>query len=256
MAPGKIQKKAPAAPTKDTASKNDGKKANAKVKAKVKKVKKEIDPNTRIISSAVANKKNKDGSDIKMVALTFDDGPNPVYTPQILALLKQNNIHATFCLVGRQVKKYPELVKQIVAEGHKVADHSMNHDEFLYKRTDKKLKTEVFDEVALIKSVVPDASVDYFRAPAGNWNYHVRKMAVDWGMKPLGWSVDSKDWTTPGVDSIIETVKAELHPGAVVLMHDAGGNRSETVEALKKLIPTLRADGYQFGFPGVNEVQS
>jgi peptidoglycan/xylan/chitin deacetylase (PgdA/CDA1 family) len=202
---------------------------------------------TRIICSSSINCK-KD-SDEKWVALTFDDGPSPDYTLQILALLKQYNIHATFCLIGRQVKKYPEIVEQIVADGHKIALHSMNHDENLSRRSDKKIKSEILGEKELLETIVPDAKIDYYRAPGGNWNLHVRKMITSWGLKPLGWSVDTKDWARPGVDSIIENVNNELHPGGVVLMHDAGGNRNQTVVALKQLLPTLKAEGYQFGFP-------
>jgi len=202
---------------------------------------------TRIICSSSLNCK-KD-SEEKWLALTFDDGPSPDYTLQILALLKQYNIHATFCLIGRQVKKYPEIVEQIVADGHKIALHSMNHDENLSRRSDKKIKSEILGEKELLDTIVPDAQVDYYRAPGGNWNLHVRKMITSWGLKPLGWSVDTKDWERPGVDSIIENVNNELHPGGVVLMHDAGGNRNQTVAALKQLLPTLKAEGYQFGFP-------
>ncbi len=200
----------------------------------------------RLICSAAPGKSSED----KMVALTFDDGPSPEYTPKILALLKEHGIHATFCLVGRQVKKYPELVKQIVAEGHKIANHTMNHNEFLTNKSDQKLKNEILAEQALITSVVPEVSIEYFRAPGGNWNRHIRKVVTAWGMKPLGWSVDSKDWQTPGVESIINTVNKQLYPGGVVLMHDAGGDRSETIAALKRLIPSLEKDGYKFGFPG------
>ncbi|MBX9725252.1 MAG: polysaccharide deacetylase family protein, partial [Candidatus Obscuribacterales bacterium] len=200
----------------------------------------------RLICSAAPGANTED----KMVALTFDDGPSPEYTPKVLALLKEHNIHATFCLVGRQVKKYPELVKQIVAEGHKIANHTMNHNEFLTNKSDQKLKNEILAEQALITAVVPEVSIEYFRAPGGNWNHHIRKVVTGWGMKPLGWTVDSKDWQTPGVESIIKTVNKQLHPGGVILMHDAGGDRSETIAALKRLIPSLEQDGYKFGFPG------
>lgn len=220
---------------------------DAAAKAAALKAKKEAARATRIISSASANKK-KD-SDEKWVALTFDDGPSPEFTPQILALLKEHGIHATFCLLGRQVKKHPELVQQIVAEGHKIADHSMNHDLGLAHRSDKKIKNEILGEKTLIQSVVPDAKIEYFRAPGGIWNYRERKLVASWGMKSLGWSVDSRDWEEPGVDQIIANVNAQLKAGGVVLMHDAGGNRSQTVAALKRLIPSLEKDGYQFGFP-------
>lgn len=204
-------------------------------------------PATRIITHVPS--KNKDGSDAKNISLTFDDGPSPEYTPQVLALLKKHGIKATFCVVGRQVKKHPELIQQIVAEGHKVANHSMNHDENLPCRSDEKLKQEVLAEKALIESVVPGVSVDYFRAPAGNWNLHMRKVILAWGMKPLGWSIDTKDWQQPGTEAIVNMVNNRIHSGAVILMHDGGGNRSQSVAALKQFLPTLKESGYNFVLP-------
>lgn len=185
----------------------------------------------------------------KYVALTFDDGPSPEYTPQVLKTLKDNGIHAVFCLVGLQVKKYPELVKQIVEDGHKIADHSMNHCESLTRCSDKKLTAEILGDKELIQSVVPGTSVDYYRAPGGDWSHRVRAYAVSCGMKPLGWSVDTKDWQTPGEDAIVKTVTSHVRPGAVILMHDAGGNRSQSVAALKEIIPQLKRAGYEFAFP-------
>lgn len=204
-------------------------------------------PATRIITHVPT--KNADGTDAKRIALTFDDGPSPDYTPQVLALLKKHGIKATFCLVGRQVKKHPELVQQIVAEGHKVANHSMNHDEHLPCRSDAKLQQEVLAEKALIESVVPGTKVSYFRAPAGNWDLHMRKVILGWGMKPLGWSIDTKDWQQPGTEAIVNMVNNRIHSGAVILMHDGGGNRSQSVAALKQFIPTLKESGYNFVVP-------
>jgi peptidoglycan-N-acetylglucosamine deacetylase len=186
----------------------------------------------------------------KYVALTFDDGPNPQYTPQVLAILKREGIHATFCLIGRHVKEYPDLVRQIVADGHKIANHSMNHDLCLKDRTAEKIESEILDTKTLLEATVPGTKVEYFRAPGGNFDRHMRELVVSWGMQSLGWSVDTKDWQRPGVDQILDTVKAQLHPGGVILMHDAGGDRTQTIEALEKLIPQLREQGYQFAFPG------
>jgi peptidoglycan/xylan/chitin deacetylase (PgdA/CDA1 family) len=187
---------------------------------------------------------------VKYVALTFDDGPNPTYTPKVLAILKKEGVHATFCLIGRHAKKYPELVQEIVAEGHKIADHSMNHDEHLDKRSVAKMKAEILGTKELLESIVPGTNVEYYRAPGGNMNNKLRDLVISWGMKPLGWSVDPKDWQEPGTQQILSTVKAQLHSGGVIIMHDAGGDRSETIEALEKVIPELKKQGYQFVFPG------
>ncbi len=225
-----------------------------KVQPAQKKVESEVVPekiltgiSTRIVNSV--SMKKDDGTEEKCAALTFDDGPDPIYTPQILAILKKYGVHATFCVVGRQVKKNPDLVRQIIAEGHKIANHSMNHDEHVAYRSVAKIKQEVLAEVALIESVAPGTSVEYFRAPGGTWNMRVRKLAASWGMKPLGWSVDTKDWQEPGVEAIVSMVKNRLHSGGVILMHDGGGNRSESVAALKQFLPTLQEEGYKFAFP-------
>ena len=187
---------------------------------------------------------------VKYVALTFDDGPNPIYTPKVLEILKKEGVHATFCLIGCHAKKYPELVQEIVAEGHKIADHSMSHDEHLDKRSVAKMKAEILGTKDLLESIVPGTTVEYYRAPGGNMNNKLRDLVISWGMKPLGWSVDPKDWQEPGTQQILSTVKAQLHSGGVIIMHDAGGNRSETIEALEKVIPELKKQGYQFVFPG------
>lgn len=194
----------------------------------------------------IAHTAHRDG---KWVALTFDDGPHPIYTPQILKILKDNGVPATFCLVGQQVKRYPELARQIAADGHKVADHTISHDQLLPKRNDEKIRAEILGGKKMIESVIPGAQVEYYRAPGGNWSKHVREMAASWGMKSLGWSVDTRDWQRPGVASILDKVQKQLRPGGVILMHDGGGNRSQTVEALRQVIPVLRKQGYKFDFP-------
>ncbi len=212
---------------------------NGSEKGKRKSIKRAASPGS--------SKADNDG--IKYVSLTFDDGPSPIYTPKILAILKEEGICATFFVIGREAKKHPDILAQIVADGHKIADHSMNHDEHLNKRSDEKMAAEVLGTKTLIESIVPDASVEFYRAPAGRINRHQRKLVADWGMKAIDWSVDTKDWQKPGVNSILATVKRQVHNGGIILMHDSGGDRSETVAALKKMIPTLKDDGYQFVFP-------
>ena len=235
----------PEAPLKD----QNQSKATASTKKEKKSKKKKTKKREILPPIICACKPESTDPNQKWVALTFDDGPSPVYTPKILAILKENKIHATFCVVGRQVKKCPELVKQIVADGHKIADHSMNHDERLPWRKDKKIEQEIMGEKTLIESVVPEASVEYYRAPGGVWSAHLRKMVAGWGMKALGWSVDTNDWQHPGVENIVATVENRVQNGAVILMHDGGGDRSESVDALKKIIPKLRESGYEFAFP-------
>ncbi|MFJ8580476.1 polysaccharide deacetylase family protein [Micromonospora sp. NPDC093277] len=173
------------------------------------------------------------------VALTFDDGPDPQYTPQVLALLKQYSVKATFCLVGENVQSYPELVRDIVADGHTLCNHSWNHDENLGQRSSDTIRDDLRRTSEAIRSAVPNARIAYFRQPGGNWTAPVVSVCKDLGMAPLHWAVDPSDWQMPGAAQIMTVVTTETGPGSIVLMHDAGGDRSGTVKALQSLLPEL-----------------
>jgi chitooligosaccharide deacetylase NodB len=181
------------------------------------------------------------------VALTFDDGPSATYTPQILDVLAEHRVKATFCLVGTQAQRFPELVRRILAEGHALCNHSMNHDN-LSAWTDEQIRADLAATIEVIQTAAPGASVPYFRAPYGSWGRSAA-VAAELGMARLGWTVDPRDWSRPGVDAIVQAVHAQLRPGGVVLMHDAGGDRSQTVQALDLLIPQLAEQGWTFTFP-------
>jgi peptidoglycan/xylan/chitin deacetylase (PgdA/CDA1 family) len=182
------------------------------------------------------------------VALTFDDGPDPRWTPGVLDLLRRHGAVATFCVVGGQVEAHPDLVADIVAAGHRLCDHTRTHDEGLPGRGADQMAAEIAGARDDIAAVV-DARVAYFRAPGGNWSPDVLDVAVGSGMQPLGWSVDPRDWRRPGVAAIVEAVQRDVRPGAVILLHDGGGPRDQTVAALERLLPWLVDRGYAFGFP-------
>lgn len=182
------------------------------------------------------------------VALTFDDGPDPRWTPQILDLLRRHGAVATFCVVGESVDAHPDLVHDIVDAGMRLCDHTRTHDEGLPALTGAEMTDEIVGTRQDIAAVV-NAPVPYFRAPGGNWSAEVLDLAVGSRMQPLGWSVDPRDWRRPGVDAIVAAVQRDVHPGAVILLHDGGGRREQTVAALERLLPWLAAQGYGFGFP-------
>ena len=184
----------------------------------------------------------------KSLALTFDDGPSQ-YTGPILDLLAQYNVKATFCMVGEQVDDNKSVVQRIVADGHELCNHSMHHDD-LSTKSAAQVKTDLSGVLGAIQGVAPAARVDYFRAPYGNWGSSAQ-VGAGLGMTPLTWTVDPEDWDTPGVDAIVQAVREQLKPGGVVLMHDGGGDRTETLQALAILIPQLLHDGWKFDFPGV-----
>jgi len=197
---------------------------------------------------AVLSDSRSGTTDRKTVALTFDDGPDPHWTPQVLDLLQRHRAVATFCMVGDAAQGRAALVRRVVAAGMRLCDHSRTHDLELASRS----LPQVTDEIAGVQVDLVDATgaeVDYFRAPGGNWSPELLRIAVAHGMQPLGWSVDTRDWQRPGVEAIVATVEQQVHPGAIVLLHDGGGNRAQTLAALERLLPWLVAQGYTFTFP-------
>lgn len=185
----------------------------------------------------------------KHVALTFDDGPDPRWTPQVLALLQQYRARATFCMVGNNAQRYPGLVQQVSAAGNVLCNHTMSHDEDLTNQATEAQLSEIAGGRDAILGAAPQSDVTYYRAPAGNFSMPTREIAVELGMQPLAWSVDTRDWTRPGTPAIVARVKQQLRGGSVVLMHDAGGDRSQSVAALRQLLPWLVAQGYEFDVP-------
>ncbi|MFC8434632.1 polysaccharide deacetylase family protein [Streptomyces sp. NPDC057253] len=183
------------------------------------------------------------------VNITIDDGPDPVWTPQVLDVLRQYGVKATFCMVGTQAQAHPELVKRVVAAGHRLCDHSVSHDTTMDKKSEAYQSQQILDAERMITEASGGVRPLYYRAPGGAFTPYSRKLAASRGMRPLGWNVDSKDFERPGTAAIITTVEHELRNGPTILFHDAGGDRGETVEALRQLLPQLRTEGYVFGFP-------
>lgn len=178
------------------------------------------------------------------VALTIDDGPHPTYTPQMLDLLAEFHVPATFSLIGEQVTEYPQLVKRIVTSGHQVSDHTMTHPINLPSLAADRIKREIgdaHDRVAQLTGVAPK----FFRAPGGNWSAQVLDVANEHGMICIDWAVDPRDWARPGTKSIAETLLGSK-AGDILLCHDGGGDRSETIQALRTVIPALKQKGLTF----------
>lgn len=175
------------------------------------------------------------------VALTFDDGPDPRWTPQVLSLLRQYHVKATFCLIGVEVKAHPELVRKIAADGHTLCNHTMRHDEKLKTRSRSAIDADLRATSALITKASGGVRPTYFRAPAGNWSGVIVSVARKRGMASIGWGVDPRDWSKPPTPTIVSRVRSGVAPGVIVLMHDGGGDRSRTVAACKILLPELTA---------------
>ncbi|MCI4062972.1 polysaccharide deacetylase family protein [Micromonospora sp. R77] len=173
------------------------------------------------------------------VALTFDDGPDPQYTPQVLDLLRSYGVKATFCVVGENAQNHPDLIEAIVAEGHTLCNHSWNHDTTLGKRSPESIRADLLRTNDAIRAAVPDARITWFRQPGGEWTYPVASICAELGMTPLHWAVDPADWQAPGAEKVTSAVLSDTGPGSIVLMHDAGGDRRGTVEALHRILPEL-----------------
>jgi peptidoglycan/xylan/chitin deacetylase (PgdA/CDA1 family) len=182
------------------------------------------------------------------VALTFDDGPDPTWTPRVLRLLALAHTRATFCVVGREVAKHPELVRAIVKGGHALCNHTWSHDELLAHRSPAVMRAELARTQAAVRAAT-GVTPTLFRAPGGAWSPAVEREARRQGMTPLKWQVDPRDWARPGAKYVVGVVLATVRPGAVVLLHDGGGDRSQTLAALSFLLPRLRQMGYSFQLP-------
>jgi peptidoglycan-N-acetylglucosamine deacetylase len=178
------------------------------------------------------------------VALTIDDGPSPRWTPMMLDLLRRYRVLATFCLIGQQVRQRPDLARRIVDEGHTLCNHTMSHPH----RMGRMSASRVEHEIAEASGAIADATglaPRVFRSPGGDWGPAVFSTVARHGMVPIDWSVDPRDWATPGVKTIARRLMA-AKPGQILLCHDGGGNRSETVAALNTVIPALQRRGLRF----------
>lgn len=178
------------------------------------------------------------------IALTFDDGPNPPYTLRILAILKHFGIKATFFCIGRQVARYPEIVKQEYAAGNTIGDHTWSHP-FLTSLSASQIFSQL-DLTARILQKTIGVRPLFFRPPYGALNATVLAQANLLKLTTTLWSDDPRDWTLPGTQAIISRVLSVAGNGTIILMHDGGGNRSETVAAQPTIIETLQKRGFRF----------
>jgi peptidoglycan-N-acetylglucosamine deacetylase len=183
----------------------------------------------------------------KAIALTIDDGPSPVYTPQILRLLDQYHVTATFSMIGIEARAYPGVAREVAAAGHLIANHTWTHLDL--QRLPPVLVADQMDRATAAIHAATGRVPHLFRAPYGAWSPVVLQRCAEIGMIPLGWSVDPRDWSRPGVPAIIANIMHNTHGGSIILEHDGGGNRSQTVAALKYVIPRLLAVGYRFRAP-------
>jgi peptidoglycan-N-acetylglucosamine deacetylase len=173
----------------------------------------------------------------RVVALTFDDGPS-AYTAQVLSVLKRKHARGTFFEVGQEIPGRTGTSRAILRSGSELADHSMHHENFPSRAS----MDETADRIQAATGFRPCL----FRPPGGAYDSRVVSDAHSLGMTTVLWDVDPTDWKRPGADAIYSRVVSNTQPGSIVLMHDGGGDRSQTVAALPRIIHTLRERGYRF----------
>lgn len=180
-----------------------------------------------------------DCSKEKCVALTFDDGPGPK-TPELLDILAKEKVPATFMLVGRAVKTYPDIVAREVKEGHVLANHTWSHPQ-LTKISDSKINKEISSTLEAIKKAVPNAEVNLTRPPYGAFNSRVTAALKSLKQSVILWDVDTLDWKNRNPQSVFEQVKKQTKVGSIILMHDI---HPTTIQAVPDIIKHLRSQGY------------
>ncbi|MDN4072863.1 polysaccharide deacetylase family protein [Fictibacillus terranigra] len=181
----------------------------------------------------------------KQIALTFDDGPDNRYTPQILKILKEKGVKATFFVIGEQAKQHPEVLKQIHREGHVIGNHTWDHQN-VPQLTDQELENDVQATSEEIEKVT-GAKTHLFRPPMGEINDHQVSMLNKQGYRSIIWTADTKDWEGRPSEQIVSAVNKDAAPGVIALQHSYhASGKFETVKALPEIIDQLRAKGYKF----------
>jgi peptidoglycan-N-acetylglucosamine deacetylase len=178
------------------------------------------------------------------IALTIDDGPSPIYTPQILQILEKYKITASFSMVGENVTYYPGVARDVADAGHVIVNHTWDHAN-LAALTESQTRAEIANASDAIHRAV-GRTPTIFRAPYGAWSRTTLEYCASEKLMALDWSVDPRDWARPGVSKIVSNIMKNTATGSIILEHDGGGDRSETVAALKIAVPRLLDEGYHF----------
>lgn len=187
------------------------------------------------------------GPEVKQIALTFDDVPDPRFTPKVLDILRKQGVKATFFVVGSRANKHPALLRRIHEEGHLVGNHSYSHPQFKNKSV-KQFQNEILRTERIIQKTI-GYRPKFIRPPYGEINEEQLKWSKLYQYKIVNWNVDSLDWKGLNKDEVKENILGAVGPGSIVLQHAGGGVGSDllgTVEALPEVIQALRAQGYHF----------
>ncbi|WP_221357893.1 polysaccharide deacetylase family protein [Streptomyces beigongshangae] len=183
----------------------------------------------------------------RSMVLTFDDGPDPRYTPDILRVLRAHDVRAMFFVCGGMAADNKDILRRMSDEGHVVGNHTWSHP-LLTRLSRSAIRSQMERTCDVVQEAYGERP-GWFRAPYGAWNRAAFQIGADLGMEPLAWTVDTLDWTTPGARTIERRVVRGAAPGVVVLAHDAGGDRSQSVRALREYLPRLLDSGYHITVP-------
>ena len=180
----------------------------------------------------------------KVVALTFDDGPHPTLTAEILEVLEKYGVRATFFVVGENARYYPDALRMAVSRGHEIGNHTLSHGALSKKSAD-----EIKAEIAAAEDEILSAcgvKTKLFRPPEGCVSKSVVRAAKELGYEIILWSVDTRDWAHCSTADMVRNIKKNVRPGSVVLFHDYISGAAHTKAALNVVIPYLLAQGYRF----------
>lgn len=182
----------------------------------------------------------------KFIAFTFDDGPDPQQTPKILHVLEQYQAKATFFVVGERVNRSPEIAQMELAKGHEIGNHSFHHPPF-HRLAESSLMKELSQTQEAVFAATGQKPA-LFRPPGGYYNERIVELSKRHHLQMILWSwhQDTKDWASPGVNKIVRKVLNNARNGDIILMHDSVYNSTQTIEALKIILPELKSRGYSF----------
>lgn len=181
----------------------------------------------------------------KAIALTIDDGPDPNWTPAMLQILRKHQVKAVFFMLGVQAAAHPDLVRAVAADGHQIATHTWSHPN-LPKLAPGPVRRQIERGIEAVGAAAGGDPPSLFRAPYGAWSQAALAACQQLGQRPLGWSVDPRDWARPGAGRIAQRVLWGTGTGSIILTHDGGGDRSQSVAALRSYLPQLLGQGYRF----------
>jgi peptidoglycan/xylan/chitin deacetylase (PgdA/CDA1 family) len=177
----------------------------------------------------------------RLIALTFDDGPYPFYTPLLLHVLDRSHVAATFFCVGRSAQQFPELIDRIIASGDEIGNHTFNHYK-LSGLSDEQIAQQIMEGGAILSTFV-GRPIDLFRPPHGRYDRRVLEIASAMGYRTVFWNDSPEDTKNISPDLEVQRVLAQARPGGIVLLHSG---QYRTIEALPVIIEKLRAEGYSF----------